>query len=120
MFTKACLTFHIHTKPPRTFPYNQYKFLYAFLNCPMHLKVTLITMGKEYCIKKILDFRCGLPEFFLLLECYAARLVSHRRFGAMYRCNLQRSRCPYVVPKCQCEANLRCVTSQKTTEFHAV
>jgi hypothetical protein len=47
------------------------------------------------------------------------RLVSHRRFGSAYRYHLQGSRCRdrYVVPKRRCESNLRCLTSQKTTEF---
>ena len=52
------------------------------------------------------------------------RLVSHRRFGTTYRSHLQESRCPRPIktgpirsPETSMRNKLRCVTSQKTTEF---
>jgi hypothetical protein len=77
---------------------------------------------------EIVGFRCCLPEFCRLLVCYTA-LVG---YAPTFRDNvsvpplwvnmtsslLKMDR--YVVPKRRCKIDLRCVTSQKTTEFWVV
>ena len=69
--------------------------------CANHIIIKVVTacsykyVTDDVSTSEVVGFRCGLSDFCRLLECHTA----------------------YVIPKRRCETNIRCGTSQKTTEF---
>ena len=69
---------------------------------------------------KIVGFRSGLPSGMLHSVGWLSTCVSGLRIGSIFKCkNTQEDGRwdRYLIPKRRCQTNVRCITSQKTTEL---